>query len=316
MFCSQCGNTINSGARFCYSCGAAISESRVPAAAAIQEPAKKPLPVSLAILFTVVVVIILVVIPDEKITTACGLLLALSSALWAERDAKRIGLREYRTKIPVYSISALMFWLWAVAFPWYLVVRSRIKAGVTPKLAVPRPLPWAWKARVLISRVVMFAILAGVAVFFMANKLEVQRASPTQRVYDGCVEWAKRTGSASALPVFRDQKTNDLANPGEALCRCMAEQIGGDREITDDAKIEIALQFETKNRMDNQQLALIVGSGFLKCQTKLVQEQQKAAAPTPAPASDNPDAKTGIEPGTRDSLLKCVFGVNYFFGAR
>jgi hypothetical protein len=55
---------------------------------------------------------------------------------------------------------------------------------------------------------------------------------------------------------------------GNSCAVCMATEISGDKEITDEAKLEIAHQFETTDRMNNQQLALVVGVASAKCQTQ------------------------------------------------
>jgi hypothetical protein len=99
-----------------------------------------------------------------------------------------------------------------------------------------------------------------------------------KRVNEGCTAWAKRRGMITSAPVrvFKGDATNqaaDLAaNMGTHLCRCMTTQIVGDREITDEAKLEIARQFETRDRMDNQALAVVVAASSVKCQAQLMDE--------------------------------------------
>jgi hypothetical protein len=97
-------------------------------------------------------------------------------------------------------------------------------------------------------------------------------------VYQGCSAWAKRKGLATSTPVrvFKNDTTNlaadRAANPGLYLCRCMSTQIARDQEITDDAKLEIGRQFATRDRIDNQALALIVGAAGVKCQASMVED--------------------------------------------
>lgn len=100
----------------------------------------------------------------------------------------------------------------------------------------------------------------------LARQTAVLSSATGKRVFQGCMAWAEREGMVSPVRVFKDDATNSAANQGESLCRCMAIQIGGDREITDEAKVEIARQFETRDRIDNQQLALIVGVAGARCQ--------------------------------------------------
>ena len=53
------------------------------------------------------------------------------SSIWAGIDSSKIELKKYKSGIS-YGPIALTFCclaLWIVAFPWYLVVRAKIKAG-------------------------------------------------------------------------------------------------------------------------------------------------------------------------------------------
>ena len=53
------------------------------------------------------------------------------SSIWAGIDSSKIELKKYKSGIS-YGPIVLTFWclaLWIVAFPWYLVVRAKIKAG-------------------------------------------------------------------------------------------------------------------------------------------------------------------------------------------
>jgi hypothetical protein len=99
-----------------------------------------------------------------------------------------------------------------------------------------------------------------------------------KRVYDGCYAWAKRGGliASSHVKVFKDEETNRAAeaaaNPGEPLCRCMAVSIAGDNRITDEAKLELAHDLETKNKEDNQQLAVVFALAAEKCQVKMLHD--------------------------------------------
>jgi len=55
----------------------------------------------------------------------------LGTALWAAIDSKKIQLRRYKSGIsygPVALFIAIAL-LWIVGFPWYLVMRYRIKTG-------------------------------------------------------------------------------------------------------------------------------------------------------------------------------------------
>jgi len=53
------------------------------------------------------------------------------SAIWAGFDSKKIQLIRYKSGISYgpWSIWAGCLMLWIVAFPWYLAIRYKIKAG-------------------------------------------------------------------------------------------------------------------------------------------------------------------------------------------
>ena len=51
----------------------------------------------------------------------------LGTAVWAAMDSKKIALERYRSGISYRPVVFLL--LWIVAFPWYLIVRYRIKTG-------------------------------------------------------------------------------------------------------------------------------------------------------------------------------------------
>ena len=56
------------------------------------------------------------------------------TAVWAAVDSIRIGLKKYESGI-AYGPIILFFGialLWIIGFPWYLIVRGRIKRSVQP----------------------------------------------------------------------------------------------------------------------------------------------------------------------------------------
>ncbi|MFZ0826008.1 MAG: hypothetical protein WAO02_01165 [Verrucomicrobiia bacterium] len=58
-------------------------------------------------------------------------IMILGTALWAAIDSSKIQLKRYKSGIsygPVVIFLCFVF-LWIVAFPWYLIVRNKIKAG-------------------------------------------------------------------------------------------------------------------------------------------------------------------------------------------
>lgn len=62
-------------------------------------------------------------------------IIVLLSAIWIAVDSAEIKLQEYKTGISYHPV-ALFFcvcFLWLAAFPWYLIVRGRIRGGVQEK---------------------------------------------------------------------------------------------------------------------------------------------------------------------------------------
>ena len=145
MFCSQCAAPIDESVRFCSSCGAAAKD--VPPSAT----AKRPMSVLTAILITVALITCVVamsVFAGESAASGMVRILIISTSIWAAVDSSRIRLREYRTALAAHPIVLFigMVFLWLVAFPWYLVVRSRIKAGAIERTGKPKTgLAISWK---------------------------------------------------------------------------------------------------------------------------------------------------------------------------
>ena len=67
-------------------------------------------------------------------------LMILGTALWAAIDSARIELKKYKSGIS-YGPVALFFGvalLWVVGFPWYLVMRRKIRLGQAELKAEPQ----------------------------------------------------------------------------------------------------------------------------------------------------------------------------------
>jgi hypothetical protein len=58
-------------------------------------------------------------------------ILIFGSALWAAFDSSKVQLSRYKSGISYGPVSLFFgcLLLWIVAFPWYLVVRSKIRTG-------------------------------------------------------------------------------------------------------------------------------------------------------------------------------------------
>jgi hypothetical protein len=87
-------------------------------------------PIGIPILLTIWTPMACVII-DTLINFDVIRFLVLGTALWAAIDSSKIRLKDYNTGIsygPFVIFFCFMF-LWIVAFPWYLIVRHKIKTG-------------------------------------------------------------------------------------------------------------------------------------------------------------------------------------------
>jgi len=68
-------------------------------------------------------------IAGKNVSLSC--FMVLGTAIWAAIDSSKIQLKRYKSGIsygPVVLFFGFLF-LWIVAFPWYLIVRYKIKTG-------------------------------------------------------------------------------------------------------------------------------------------------------------------------------------------
>ena len=74
---------------------------------------------------------ILLVIYIIAIPIPLGITIILLSSIWVGIDSSKIELKKYKSGISYGPIvlTILCLALWIVAFPWYLVVRTKIKDG-------------------------------------------------------------------------------------------------------------------------------------------------------------------------------------------
>ena len=168
-FCMMCGKPLVPGTPYCGECGAKVAEltstsaPAPPVAPVSSVPLKKSLSWWVAVLIALAIIMLfgmMVSYFDEKAGGGLGLLFSLAFGIWAGKDAKRINLYHYRTHLPVRSMGVFMFFLWIVAFPWYLVVRSKIKAGVMPTLEHVGPPPAMSTIRVVATVCGVIVIIA------------------------------------------------------------------------------------------------------------------------------------------------------------
>jgi hypothetical protein len=83
-----------------------------------------------AILLSVGMLCVCAMIP-APVGTYFAWLMVLGTSLWAAIDSSKIHLKRYKSGIS--TTPTLLFFacalLWIVGFPWYLVVRHKIKTG-------------------------------------------------------------------------------------------------------------------------------------------------------------------------------------------
>lgn len=129
-FCMMCGKPLVPGTRFCGQCGAALA---VPSCVS-NAPPTTHLSATKAVLIAAAVLLAccLVGIYDADAGKAFAGLAVLATSIWAAIDSSRLRLREYNTLLatgPIHLFMGVLL-LWIVVFPSYLVVRSKIRAGL------------------------------------------------------------------------------------------------------------------------------------------------------------------------------------------
>jgi hypothetical protein len=145
MHCSNCGIVLAPGAKFCAQCGAVVSGtpgSAVAAAPVQTVSATKPLSALVAVFMAIALVLLGCVLGYYGGIGGLALeaLAMIATSVWAAIDSSRLRLREYRTGLAAHPLFLAigMLLLWCIVFPWYLVVRSRIRAGHIGKRERPR----------------------------------------------------------------------------------------------------------------------------------------------------------------------------------
>jgi hypothetical protein len=151
-FCMKCGKPLVPGAKFCPDCGTSIAgsdSSGTPApSVAPEETVTKTLSgwkavgVSVGILVAACVAGIVMAfagILPFSLASAPIIVMVIGTSIWAAFDSSRIGLRAYKTQLAAHPVILMMgLWLlWIITFPWYLVVRSKIRARTLAKRERP-----------------------------------------------------------------------------------------------------------------------------------------------------------------------------------
>ena len=146
MYCEKCGKAIASDAKFCAECGAVA-----PGNPSTASSRRRSSPSRFGHETTVRSARRL----DGRwaVDPGCALgyfggvgggalavLATIGTTLWAAVDSSRVRLREYKTKLAAHPafLAIAMLLLWCIILPWYLVVRSKIRAGQMEKRERPR----------------------------------------------------------------------------------------------------------------------------------------------------------------------------------
>lgn len=123
--CPSCRESIQCEAAICRHCGSDFRKKALPF-----PPVPGATPTSGGLFFVLAFVLFLVSIPFAPFGTV---LLVLGTSIWAGFDASTHKLGEYQNGIGGPGVACFgSLLLWIVVFPWYLAIRSRIRAGVQP----------------------------------------------------------------------------------------------------------------------------------------------------------------------------------------
>lgn len=100
------------------------------------------------------------------IATDTTWVMVIITSLWVAFDSRKIDIQKYNTNL-AHHYAALFFMcllVWIVAFPWYLIVRDKIKKGEMPlhdgtERKLVRPAVWWALGITLAFPVVLVALL-------------------------------------------------------------------------------------------------------------------------------------------------------------
>jgi len=130
---------------------------------------------------------------NANASTALVVLIVVGTSLWAALDSARIRIREHKTALASHPVVLFigMVLLWVVFFPWYLVVRSRIRAGWLERREHPRRLGLA-----------MLWILVGVVVLpaLVYATLLVKEARKINDIWEATKAEATKTADVVSTP--------------------------------------------------------------------------------------------------------------------
>lgn len=129
--CHFCDSDISAAAIVCPHCRRDLIPGRSTSAMTLPfPPVAGETPTSGAVFFLLA---FLLLIMSVLLGPVGPVLLVLGTSVWVAFDAGTHKLQQYQNGLGGPTTACLgSLLLWIVAFPWYLAVRSRIRAGVQP----------------------------------------------------------------------------------------------------------------------------------------------------------------------------------------
>lgn len=109
--------------------------------------------------------------------------LVVVSSIWVAWDSSRFKLVRYNTGLSYKPLLLffLMVPIWYVSFPWYLVVRAKIKAGKLSAMNEPNQ-PRCYGLRSRRAKFGMLAIAAGIVIALVFRSFSWFAGAPEERL--------------------------------------------------------------------------------------------------------------------------------------